>query len=241
MSYAIALLLVGLVILAHEWGHFIAARASGIAVSAFSIGFGPTLRRFTWRGTEFRLSLIPLGGYVLPAVASEEDYFRIPASRRIVLSAGGLIASALFPIPCLMIAALFKPDPSLHTLLIEPFIRTAVVFSKTIASLPAVFRHGEGLSGVIGIVAQGGHFLSTNPANAAYFAAVLSVNFAVLNLLPVPALDGGKILLFSLERISPGLVRLHYPLAIAGWVFILGVFVYTIVIDLSRYAPSLRI
>ncbi len=241
MSYIVALLLIGLVILAHEWGHFIAARAAGIPVSIFSIGFGPALWRFRRRGTEFRIAMIPLGGYILPDIASEEEYFKIPPSKRIILSAGGLLASALFPIPCLILAEALKSGASLYTVFIKPFVQTAVIFSKTLASLPAVFRHGEGLSGVIGIVAQGGRYLSIDPANAAYFAAVLSVNLAILNLLPIPALDGGKIALFSLEKLSPRFTRLHYPLAIAGWVFILGVCVYTIILDLARYAPSIRI
>lgn len=53
----------GLVILVHELGHFAAARASGVEVEAFSIGWGPKL--FSWKrgATEWRISAIPLGGY----------------------------------------------------------------------------------------------------------------------------------------------------------------------------------
>lgn len=59
----------------HEWGHFIAARKMGIAVTRFSIGFGPVLWRYTDKqGTEFALSLLPLGGYVKMRDVHDPDY-----------------------------------------------------------------------------------------------------------------------------------------------------------------------
>jgi regulator of sigma E protease len=54
----------GILILIHEWGHFIVARLSGVGVERFSIGFGPVLWRFKGKETEYCLSAIPMGGYV---------------------------------------------------------------------------------------------------------------------------------------------------------------------------------
>ncbi len=51
-------------IIIHEFGHFIAARAVGVEVTRFSIGFGPVLLKYKPKVTEYALSLIPLGGYV---------------------------------------------------------------------------------------------------------------------------------------------------------------------------------
>jgi len=62
VSFAIVL---GVLVSVHELGHYFAARLSGVHVEAFSIGFGPAL--MTWRdrrGTEWRLSALPLGGFV---------------------------------------------------------------------------------------------------------------------------------------------------------------------------------
>jgi regulator of sigma E protease len=57
-------LVLGVMILVHEWGHFIAARLFKVRVDVFSIGFGPRL--FGWKSgdTDYRISIIPLGGYV---------------------------------------------------------------------------------------------------------------------------------------------------------------------------------
>lgn len=54
----------GILIFLHELGHFFAARASGVTVERFSIGFGPRILKFTRGGIEYALSLIPFGGYV---------------------------------------------------------------------------------------------------------------------------------------------------------------------------------
>ena len=53
----------GLIVLIHETGHLIAARICGVKVEAFSVGMGPILLHKTIKNTDYRLSLIPLGGY----------------------------------------------------------------------------------------------------------------------------------------------------------------------------------
>jgi regulator of sigma E protease len=56
--------LLGVLILAHELGHFLVAKLFGVKVLRFSLGFGPKLFSLTAGATEYRLSLFPLGGYV---------------------------------------------------------------------------------------------------------------------------------------------------------------------------------
>jgi len=89
-------------IFVHELGHYLAARARGVHVEVFSIGFGPPI--FTWRdsvGTRYQIAWFPLGGYVmLPQIAdlgplegeSETDAARLPpvsyGAKLLVLIAG---------------------------------------------------------------------------------------------------------------------------------------------------------
>ena len=62
-----------LAILLHEFGHFVFARLSGVQIEAFSIGFGRRLWGFQRGGTDYRISAIPLGGYVkMKGILSEE-------------------------------------------------------------------------------------------------------------------------------------------------------------------------
>lgn len=90
----------------HELGHFVTARLLGIGAPVFSIGFGPTLKRFRWGKTEFRLSAIPLGGYVRLAgeapgqeieegVAPGEIFRDRPAWQRMLVVAAGPVSNLI--------------------------------------------------------------------------------------------------------------------------------------------------
>ncbi len=76
MIYTILLGVIGLdiVVLVHELGHLVAAKLSGIEVEAFSIGMGKKLFAFPFKGTEYRLSILPVGGYC--KMKGEEQFSR---------------------------------------------------------------------------------------------------------------------------------------------------------------------
>lgn len=111
MATLFTVLGIGLLLLLHEAGHFFAARAVGIKVHVFSLGFGP--RMFGWHhnGCDFRLAWIPLGGYV--RVAGEDpnlapvpgDLFYASAPQRLLFYSGGIIINFLFAF--LLIPVLF--------------------------------------------------------------------------------------------------------------------------------------
>ena len=71
----VALLIVlGVVVFVHELGHFLAARWAGVRVDAFSIGFGPAIVKWHDKhGTEWKISCLPLGGYV--SIYGQSDMF----------------------------------------------------------------------------------------------------------------------------------------------------------------------
>ena len=108
------LVLLGVIIFFHEFGHFITAKAFGMRVYIFSFGFGRRLLGFRWGDTDLRVSLIPLGGYVklegepddlaseeAPARGDARDFLNRPRWQRfIVYLAGpfmnGVLAVAVF-------------------------------------------------------------------------------------------------------------------------------------------------
>jgi regulator of sigma E protease len=88
----------GLLILAHEFGHFIVAKRTGIEVKEFSIGFGPRLGGWEKGGTLYSLRALPLGGYNLMAGMDPEENAgeggfgaKTVAQRSAVLVAGPLM------------------------------------------------------------------------------------------------------------------------------------------------------
>ncbi len=99
MTLIYFIIALGILIFVHELGHFLAARAFGVKVETFSIGFGPKLFKFNCCETEFTVSLIPLGGYVKmagedpdsPAKSPDEFYAKPPWQRIIIALAGPLM------------------------------------------------------------------------------------------------------------------------------------------------------
>src|SRR3989344_7934351 len=67
------IVLLGVLVFIHEFGHFIVGRIFNIGVEIFSIGIGPKLIGLTYRGTDYRISWFPLGGFVKFAGATPTE------------------------------------------------------------------------------------------------------------------------------------------------------------------------
>lgn len=103
------LVAIAVLVAVHEWGHFAMARVCGVKVLGFSIGFGPRLVGWTSprSGTEYRVGLLPLGGYVKmlderEGPVAEQDLVRAfnrkPLSSRALIVAAGPLANLLLAV-----------------------------------------------------------------------------------------------------------------------------------------------
>ena len=102
MSYFLAFAGFSALIILHEFGHFIAAKAVGMRVERFALFFPPLLLKFRRGETEYGIGAVPLGGYVRitgmnpneeldPEVAPRAYYAQAPWKRIVVISAGPLM------------------------------------------------------------------------------------------------------------------------------------------------------
>ncbi|MFH1191523.1 MAG: RIP metalloprotease RseP [Candidatus Omnitrophota bacterium] len=73
IAILIFILILSLLIIVHEFGHFIAARLNGVRVEQFSLGFGPRIFKIKKNDTEYSLNLVPLGGYIKMAGDSQSE------------------------------------------------------------------------------------------------------------------------------------------------------------------------
>ncbi|MBR6755546.1 MAG: RIP metalloprotease RseP [Peptococcaceae bacterium] len=101
----VAILIFALLVIVHEFGHFIVAKWSGMYVDEFSVGFGPKVVGKKWGETNYNLRAIPLGGYVriigddvaeeeragieVPELPEERKYHNIPIWKRFIFIAAG--------------------------------------------------------------------------------------------------------------------------------------------------------
>jgi len=80
VSVVAFIVLVGVMVVVHEFGHFAVAKLCGVRVEAFSVGFGPRLFGVKYGETDYKVCLLPLGGYVKMTGESPEQNLEIPGS-----------------------------------------------------------------------------------------------------------------------------------------------------------------
>ncbi|MGB9446092.1 MAG: RIP metalloprotease RseP [Candidatus Acidiferrum sp.] len=112
MNILIGLIVLGIIILVHEWGHYIVARRFGVRVDVFSIGFGPRVFGFKRGDTDWRFSALPLGGYVRMAgqditdidagdqkpTGAPDELLSKTRWQRALISLAGPMVNLLFPL-----------------------------------------------------------------------------------------------------------------------------------------------
>src|SRR5260370_26385396 len=111
------IVLVGVMVVVHEFGHFLVAKLCGVRVEAFSVGFGPRLFGVKYGDTDYKVCLLPLGGYVKMtgetpdqltttseegAAVSPDDpgaFTSHPRWQRMLIGVAGALANFLPPLP----------------------------------------------------------------------------------------------------------------------------------------------
>lgn len=287
------ILIFGLIIFIHEFGHFITAKLCGVTVHEFAIGMGPKLVGKKLGDTLYSIRLIPMGGYVKMEGEDEDSDSdgafskKKPFSRFLILFAGAFM-NLLLGLSLLVLFNTVDPNmPVIPTMEVESTLEgtgaqaAGILPGDTIlkvdgsrmythldlnlalyekeSALVTVFRNGERLeftvpltdgemgvlrkteaktawnvisysyfeafsivkmtyqsffgmftgsvslnqmSGPVGIVSEIGTAVQQGFLDVLFLALLISLNLGVVNLLPLPALDGGRIVFVLWEMIT---------------------------------------
>lgn len=318
----------GILVISHEFGHFILARLNGVKVYEFSIGMGPKLLERQGKETKYTVRALPLGGYVQLHGENEEsddvDSFsaKKPWQRFLVLVAGSLmnfllavvlffsvymmigfpvnivkdvlpdypaqIAGVLpgdevisidgkkvdswdsltravpaeagreFPVIVIrqntqvtlkmttrasedgrqIIGIIHETRRSIPQSAKEAVVSTGMVTVGIVDFLGQLLRgtaSGDGVVGPVGLVGIVGEASRGGIANLLHVAAIISVNLGIFNLLPFPALDGGRLLFVTYEMLfrKPFNREWEQQMHYFGFIILLGLMAFMVFRDLK--------
>ena len=194
--------LLGFLIFIHEGGHFLVAKLCKVKVNEFAIGFGPTIWKKQGKETKYAIRLIPLGGFVSMEGEDEESehersFSNASIPKRVAIVASGALVNIIFGLITyfVLIVAVYKS----LTIALEAtseFIKTLAVSLKMLFTGNIGIKDLSGPVGISQVVSNTRTF-----ANYIYIISAISVSLGITNLLPIPALDGGKILSLIIEAI----------------------------------------
>lgn len=189
MSIVLAIVTLMMVVVAHELGHSIAAYACGIKTKCLSIGFGPGIAFRVPVIGKLKVSILLLGGYVQ---LNRAQLKKASILQQELVNVSGMLANVVFAIAIALIEGkTLMVIPVLFLLWLSgPYIILKIIFAE----------------GAIVLVTGGStiSFIQNYGSVDVGFwqlAAVLNMVVAMFNLVPIPPLDGGKLLLDPLERL----------------------------------------
>jgi regulator of sigma E protease len=170
---------------------------------------------------------------VLPKVDDIEDFYKIGIRKRILFSLGGPAANFIAAYFLLMILHLYRNGFG-GDILITPLFNLVMMTVGIFLSYGILFKDPSSMSGAVGMVSQGGAFVGSSFVNLLVFTTFLSISLALFNLLPIPALDGGKILFAAMEKVSKRTRKLQLPVTVASILFLILLMGFTTLIDIAR-------
>ena len=127
--YAIAIILFLILIVIHEFGHFIAAKALGVRVNEFAVGFGPKLIKWGKGETKYSINLVPLGGYCAmegedSSSGDERAFCNKRPWRRFLIVVMGAVFNLLLGL--MLVAITLIPQQRFTTTTVDSFHENAV-------------------------------------------------------------------------------------------------------------------
>ena len=229
--------LLGFLIFIHEGGHFLVAKLCKIKVNEFAIGFGPTILKKQGKETKYAIRLIPLGGFVSMEGENgdsedEKAFSKASIPKRILIVVSGAMVNIIFGIIVyfILIAVIYQDIGT-------AFNAVGEFIASLFESIKMLFTGNVGIKDLTGPVGISQMVSKTvGLANYIYMFSVISVSLGVTNLLPIPALDGGKILFLIIEAIrkKPLKQETEIQLQLIGFSILIGLSLIVTYNDIIR-------
>ncbi|RXJ02021.1 RIP metalloprotease [Anaerobacillus alkaliphilus] len=223
-------LLVSIII--HEIGHFVAFRLFDGRVEEIAIGFGPTLLRKKVGQSTVSVRLLPLGGYV---EANEKDYRSYNYLQKMFYLSAGILMNYVLYLVSFGFASISQGKSFINGLVNahEGFVYIVGNIGEIFRSLriDLMFSSQGSVDSQMEVVQQLG-----NSVDFWMMLAVINITLIFINILPIPALDGGRLVITSVEHFllkigvsKEKIENVTNPLYYFSWVLLMGLIALQII------------
>lgn len=199
----IYLLILVFSIILHEFGHLITALFFKVKVHAFSLGFGKVLLHTKWKGIDWRLSLVPFGGYcdIEEALDKPNSLSNLDYWKQVIILMAGVFLNLVLALLCYIIS---------NKSIIDGFLFDMNFIYLFMTKSPELY-----------------YLFPTDLELYLFYGSFLNITMFLFNILPIPALDGGYlwILLFKnkkTEKFYNRLIKIFFILLLVVQVFLIA-------------------
>ncbi|MBR3720784.1 MAG: site-2 protease family protein, partial [Clostridia bacterium] len=227
----------GFLIFIHEAGHFLVARKCKVKVKQFAIGFGPAMWQKQGKETLYVIRLIPLGGFVSmegeDSHSDEEGSFsKASIPKKIIITiAGGLVNIIFGLIAFFILSSIYLGN------IVDGFKNTIEFFLLAVEGIKQLFTWQINLNQLTGPIGISTMVAQTNGVfDFVYLLAVVSISLGITNLLPIPPLDGGKVLIYIIEAIrrKPFKENTEYTIQMLGFTAMIALSIFVAYNDIIK-------
>lgn len=329
LTFLLTILLFSVMVIPHEFGHFAAAKLSGIKVNEFSVGMGPKIFQKQGNETKYSIRIFPIGGFCAMEGEDEESdnpraFNNVSTLKKIFVLSSGAIMNILVALllmiitvqiigtPTNVIGSIEKNSPAeiaglragdriveldnkeinswedfvqemrtkeseqieigverkenFKKFIINPIykdgrevigvtskpghnvFKSVIYASKSTWQINSAMYSGlykmvtgkvnfkKNVAGPIGIISLVGKTSKEGFISFIYLAVIISINLAVINMLPFPALDGGRILFTLIRKITGNAIsdEMEGKIHLAGFVILIGLLIFVTWNDILR-------
>lgn len=329
LTFLLTILLFSVMVIPHEFGHFAAAKLSGIKVNEFSVGMGPKIFQKQGNETKYSIRIFPIGGFCAMEGEDEESdnpraFNNVSTLKKIFVLSSGAIMNILVALllmiitvqiigtPTNVVGSIEKNSPAelaglragdriveldnkeinswedfvqemrtkeseqieigverkgnYKEFIINPIykdgrqvigvtskpahnlFKSAIYGSKSTWQINSAMYSGlykmltgkvnfkKNVAGPIGIISLVGKTSKEGFISFIYLAVIISINLAVINMLPFPALDGGRILFTLIRKITGNAIsdELEGKIHLAGFAILIALLIFVTWNDILR-------
>lgn len=199
MYIVLSFFILAFIVLIHEFGHFIMAKACKIEVEEFAIGFGLKILSFKFKKTVYSFRLIPFGGF---CEFNEQSFKDSALWQKVLTILAGPVANLILAVFVLVVYSVAFLGNGFVASFVNSIYATLLAFVVIFQTIFGVAETAESsIVGPVGIIELVASSVSSGALEVIMLMFAINISLFIMNMLPLPILDGGRLVMLGIENI----------------------------------------